>query len=174
MHFCLFETVTNLFLCQVNSLSELLADSSIQCLLISFFLKLFFMLLHKIVLPGILHFMVTKTISFHAMIIFRDMVIHLSFQPTLLHLLSPFFAIDNKSVYSAFCSTISDCWHCCYPYCSQCGQQYCSPHWAYHRMQLPQVWTPEVFLIAQRGWSVQPSNIHSYWGMQSAVWCFFF
>jgi len=170
----LFEAVTNFFLCQFQCLSEFLTDSSIQCLLVSFLLKLFFMLLHNIILPGIFYLMVTETISFHPMIIFWDMVIHLSFQPTLLHLLSPFFAIDNRFVYSTFCSTISDCWHGCYPYCSQCGQQCCSPHWVYHRMQLPQVWTPAAFSIPQRGWSVQPSNIHSYWGMQSAVWYFFF
>ena len=101
------------------------------------------------------------------------MVIHLSFQPTLLHLLSPFFAIDNRFVYSAFCSTISDYWHGCYSYCSQCGQQCCFPHLVSHKRQLPQVWTPAAFWIVQRDWSVQPSNNHSYLGKLSAVWCFF-
>ena len=166
----LFETVANVFLCQVNSLFEFLADSTIQCLLVSFLLKPFFMLLHNIILPGILYLMVIKTISFHAMIIFWNMVIHLSFQPSLLHLLSPFVAIGSKFAYFVFDLASADCWRSCYPYCSQCGQLYCFPHWVSRKMHLPQVWTPAVFLIPQRDWSGQPSNIHSCWEMRSVVW----
>jgi len=118
--------------------------------------------------------MVTETISFHPMIIFWDMVIHLSFQPTLLHLLSPFVAIGNKFEYFVFDWASANCWHGYYSCYSQCDQQYCFPRWTSRRMQLPQVWTPAAFSIPQRDWSGQPSNIHDCWGMQSAVWCFFF
>ena len=75
----LFETVTYLFLCQVNSLFEFLADSSIQCLLVFFCLALFFSLFEKLSRPGILYLVEIESISLHAMIVFWHMAIDLVF-----------------------------------------------------------------------------------------------